>query len=95
MKDIQLEIEIGITPISLFICYDFIRGAPEQGPSYASGGQPADPDEVHIRSIDWAHVHKGKTTPFNLLEHGVLWNIIAEDEWIYNQICEAEYANHL
>jgi len=38
-------------------------GAPEQGPSYASGGQPADPDEIddiRILSVD------GKPWPVDL-----------------------------
>lgn len=35
--------------------YTVIWGAPEQGPTYASGGQPADPDEIddiRVVSID-------------------------------------------
>jgi hypothetical protein len=31
--------------------FTYLPGAPEQGPSYASGGQPADPDEVEIDAI--------------------------------------------
>ena len=34
----------------LRITYTFIKGAPEQGPTYASGGQPADPDEIEFVS---------------------------------------------
>lgn len=30
------------------IVFTFLKGAPEQGPSYASGGQPADPDEIEF-----------------------------------------------
>jgi hypothetical protein len=33
------DVEIGLSGT-------FCPGAPEQGPSYASGGQPADPDEI-------------------------------------------------
>lgn len=33
----ELEVEVS---------YTVAWGAPEQGPSYASGGQPADPDEI-------------------------------------------------
>ncbi|MGA0604909.1 hypothetical protein ACO2Q0_02830 [Phenylobacterium sp. VNQ135] len=40
------------------VIYTVAWGAPEQGPSYASGGQPADPDEVEVQEIgfptDWA-----------------------------------------
>ena len=35
----HIEVEIGFT---------FLKGAPAQGPSYSSGGQPADPDEVAL-----------------------------------------------
>lgn len=30
------------------IDYTWLPGAPEQGPTYACGGQPADPDEVEL-----------------------------------------------
>lgn len=33
------------------ITFEFRKGAPEQGPTYASGGQPADPDEIEVISI--------------------------------------------
>lgn len=33
------------------ILYDYSPGAPEQGPTYSSGGQPADPPEVTITQI--------------------------------------------
>lgn len=32
--------------VEVTVCYAVTWGAPEQGPSYASGGQPADPDEI-------------------------------------------------
>ena len=34
--------------ILMCVEYTYTPGAPEQGPSYASGGQPADPPEVEI-----------------------------------------------
>ncbi len=34
------------TPV--MVEYTYLPGAPEQGPSYASGGQPADPPEIDI-----------------------------------------------
>jgi hypothetical protein len=39
--DIGAEVECEIV-------FSFFKGAPEQGPSYASGGQPADPDEIEL-----------------------------------------------
>ncbi len=38
----------GLDGIEVEIAFTFRKGAPEQGPSYASGGQPADPDEVEL-----------------------------------------------
>ena len=35
----------------LVIGFNFTPGAPEQGPSYASGGQPEEPPEVGITSV--------------------------------------------
>ena len=37
------------TPI--VVEYTYLPGAPEEGPSYASGGQPADPPEIDIKNI--------------------------------------------
>lgn len=34
--------------VELLITFNWIKGAPEQGPSYSSGGQPADPDEIEL-----------------------------------------------
>lgn len=33
------------------ITFTFLPGAHEQGPSYSSGGQPADPDEIEFVSV--------------------------------------------
>lgn len=37
--------------IDYTITFNFVRGAPAQGPSYSSGGQPADPAEISFVSI--------------------------------------------
>lgn len=36
-----------VDEVEVTVCYVVIWGAPERGPSYASGGQPADPDEIY------------------------------------------------
>lgn len=53
--DLGAEIECEIT-------FAFLKGAPEQGPSYASGGQPADPDEIEVVKV--VHLVNGKPSPF-------------------------------
>lgn len=45
------------------INFTFLRGAPEQGPSYYSGGQPADPDEIEF--IGARPFCNGKPAPFS------------------------------
>lgn len=40
----------GADEIEVEIAFTYLKGAPEQGPSYASGGQPADPDEIDLVS---------------------------------------------
>ena len=37
--------------ILMCVEYTYLPGAPEEGPSYASGGQPADPPEIDIVNI--------------------------------------------
>jgi hypothetical protein len=44
------------------IVFSFVRGAPAQGPSYATGGQPADPDEVEL--VKTTRLVNGKRTPY-------------------------------
>lgn len=51
--DPEIEVEIAFT---------FLRGAPERGPNYWSGGQPADPDEIEF--IGAARLFNGKPEPF-------------------------------
>jgi hypothetical protein len=38
----------GVGEIEVKICFTFRKGAPAQRPSYASGEQPADPDEIEL-----------------------------------------------
>jgi len=37
--------------VEVLISFTFLRGAPAHGPSYSSGGQPADPDEVELVGV--------------------------------------------
>lgn len=54
--DLGAEVEAMVT-------FTYLKGAPEQGPSYASGGQPADPDEIEFVSAE--HCCNGKPAPFH------------------------------
>ena len=46
------------TTIDVEVEYDFTPGRPERGPSYSSGGEPADPPEVEVVNI-WVLGDKG------------------------------------
>lgn len=54
--DLGAEVELRITFTCLF-------GAPAQGPSYYSGGQPADPDEIEF--VSCVKMCNGKPCPPN------------------------------
>lgn len=54
--DLGAEVEAMVT-------FTYLKGAPEQGSSYASGGQPADPDEIEFVSAE--HYCNGKPAPFH------------------------------
>lgn len=40
------------TETELLIHYTFTPGCPEQGPSYASGGEPAEPPEIELDRVE-------------------------------------------
>lgn len=65
------EIEVEIT-------FTFLRGAPERGPSYASGGQPADPDEIELVSA--VPVRDGKY--YSAGTHHLVWLEDAAGYWL-------------
>ncbi|HQS14982.1 hypothetical protein [Reyranella sp.] len=52
--DIGAEVDLRIT-------FKYQAGAPEQGPTYASGGQPADPDEIEF--VSCVQIVNGKESP--------------------------------
>lgn len=45
----------GLDGIEVEIKFSCLFGAPEQGPTYYSGGQPADPDEIELISVTYAN----------------------------------------
>ena len=45
--------------IDVKVEYDFTPGRPEQGPSYSSGGEPAEPPEIEVVNV-WAVDGDGK-----------------------------------
>jgi hypothetical protein len=51
--ELKFEMVLGNStlPITAYITFDIKRGVPAQGPSYASGGQPAEPAEINYLDI--------------------------------------------
>lgn len=45
--------------IEVLVEYTYIPGTPERGPSYSSGGEPADPPEVELQGV-WLLNNLGK-----------------------------------
>jgi hypothetical protein len=55
------------------VSYTVLFGAPEQGPSYASGGQPADPDEIDDIRLELVN---GKPRPWDMA-----WSCLSDDDF--------------
>lgn len=72
-KSFQFTIDhtIGRQEVELVVTYSVTPGCPEQGPSYACGGTPAEPDEVEIISIK----HNGHPITLSDEEEEALWEI--------------------
>ena len=62
---------IGKQEVELVVTYSVTPGCPEQGPTYACGGTPAEPDEVEIVSIK----HNGQPVTLSDEEEEALWEI--------------------
>jgi hypothetical protein len=64
-------------------------GAPEQGPSYASGGQPAEPFEFEVTFVDLRKDEGGgKETPVDCPE----WLKVEIETWLYEDATGGIYA---
>ena len=50
MHTLTAHCPLGLGEIAVEITYRFTAGRPARGPSYASGGEPADPPEVEFIS---------------------------------------------
>lgn len=73
--------EVEVT-VSYLVCW----GTPEQGPSYASGGQPADPDEIDDIRLDLV---EGKPRPWN-----IAWGYVTDDDFALDCVEKIEGSDH-
>ena len=78
--------------VELRITYNFTPGAPEQGPTYSSGGQPADPDEIDFLSckgpMDGDGYDKYRQDTYDTLAHSYLEGDIGRAQAIENALDE-------
>jgi hypothetical protein len=63
--------------ILMCVEYTYTPGAPEQGPSYASGGQPADPPEVEI--VNCWNQATGKAAELTREDHALTCELLIEN----------------
>jgi len=83
------EYEIGANTVALAVTFDFAAAVPERGPTYASGGEPACPAEIDVRTLEWSLKPKsGGAAAFvwNKIEDGPLFDLIAGD--LYEELCD-------
>lgn len=76
--------------VTLALTFWFVPGSPARGPSYSSGGEPADPPEVDIATMEWSRVPNGRNIhchKWHKIEPGPLFALIAEDDEIYQHCC--------
>lgn len=58
-------------------------GRPEQGPTYASGGEPAEGPEIEVVQVFMLHPYGGYNKPFQWLEEWVTdWAYATVDELV-------------
>lgn len=81
------DAECDSADVEVEITFTFLKGAPEQGPSYASGGQPADPDEIEFVSAKAVLGLAG--SPYPLLAQNAL------DHWARDWLQEDGFAEAL
>lgn len=81
---------VGKREAEVRVTYSMTPGRPEQGPTYACGGQPAEPPEIEIVSVK----QNGKEVFLSDDEMETLeqeaWNR-AEDDWRDEQAAEADW----
>jgi len=81
---------IGRREVELVVTYSMTPGRAEQGPTYACGGQPAEPAEVEIASVK----HEGREVTLSPDEEHTLWEQAcerAEQDWANEQAAEADW----
>lgn len=76
----ELEVTVsayGIDPETFYpeveIEFGYLPGCPETGPSYASGGEPATPDEIEARAVKVINAEGIDMPPSWWLERAQAW----------------------
>jgi hypothetical protein len=85
----ETTFQIGDQSILLKVGFSYTGGYPATGPSYASGGEPACGPEVDIYSLEWSYDSPATNTVAWKIIDGDLFHLIADDDALYNDLCDA------
>ena len=85
--DTRLHITIEDHDVEVAVEYDFVRGAPATGPTYACGGEPGYGDEFDVRDIKIITERTEEPAP------AWLHVLLANDDNFIERIAEAHHAN--
>lgn len=90
----ETEFQIGSKMVLVFAEYTFSKGSPATGPSYASGGEPADPDEIEFVKVE---INTTDTDPKTAKPENYfpapdwLAAILQNDDDVYQEICSQDH----
>ena len=78
------------------IAFTYLPGTPEQGPSYASGGQPAEGAEVDIEAVYFLgndEIDVGNESQYGPLPEWMVEKL-SDDSLIYDWLCREAEEDH-
>jgi hypothetical protein len=90
----ETSFQIGTKTVLVFAEYTFGHGSPASGPTFYSGGEPGDPDEVEFVTIELNTTDADpKTAKAENYFPAPDWvrDIIANDDDIYLEICSQDH----
>lgn len=91
----ETTFEINAATVLLKVGFNFIPHRAATGPTYSSGGDPYEAAEVDVTSLEWSRQNKRtNTVEWHTIE-GALFELIAEDEWLYVDLCDAAEADDM
>ena len=90
----ETDFQIGSKTVMIFAEYTFKRGSPASGPTFYSGGEPGDPDEVEFVKVEINTTDEDpkEAKPENYFPApDWLVTILSNDDDIYQKICSQDH----